>query len=46
MRIFLEEWLKRIPDFAVDDSQQAVYGAGMVNAVLHLPLVWDPATIR
>jgi len=47
MRIFLEEWLARIPDFAVDTGEdRPVYGAGMVNAVLRLPLVWDPATTR
>jgi cytochrome P450 len=47
MRIFLEEWLARIPDFAVDTGKdKPVYGAGMVNAVLRLPLVWDPATTR
>jgi cytochrome P450 len=45
MRIFLEEWLARIPDFAVDVSQdKPIYGAGMVNAVLRLPLAWDAAT--
>lgn len=46
MRIFLEEWLGRIPDFALDPDQPATFGAGMVNAVLSLPLVWDPATVR
>ena len=46
MRIFLEEWLARIPDFALDPAERPVFGAGMVNAVLRLPLVWDPATTR
>ncbi|WP_336952139.1 cytochrome P450 [Sphingobium aromaticivastans] len=43
MRIFLEEWLARIPDFALDPADRPTFGAGMVNAVLRLPLVWEPA---
>lgn len=46
MRIFLEEWLARIPDFALDPTDRPTFGAGMVNAVLRLPLVWDPAGQR
>jgi cytochrome P450 len=46
MRIFLDEWLARIPDFEIDPARRPTFGAGMVNAVLHLPLVWDPATVR
>jgi cytochrome P450 len=45
MRIFLEEWLARIPDFEIDPARRPGFGAGMVNAVLHLPLVWDPTTV-
>jgi hypothetical protein len=45
MRIFLEEWLARIPDLEIDPARRPGFGAGMVNAVLHLPLVWDPTTV-
>ncbi|SCW60049.1 Cytochrome P450 [Sphingobium faniae] len=46
MRIFLEEWLARIPDFTLAPDDRPTFGAGMVNAVLRLPLVWDPASVR
>ena len=40
IRIFLEEWLKRIPDFSLKPGHRARYSAGMVNCVLSVPLVW------
>jgi len=40
IRIFLEEWLKRIPDFSLKPGHVARYSAGMVNCVLAVPLVW------
>ncbi|WP_044564005.1 cytochrome P450 [Azospirillum sp. B4] len=40
MRILLEEWLKRIPDFEVDPAKPAVQQTGTVNGVLQLPLRW------
>ncbi|MBG6120010.1 MULTISPECIES: cytochrome P450 [unclassified Sphingobium] len=46
IRIFLEEWLTRIPDFRVDPDQSCTYGFGMVTALLKLPLIWDPASVR
>ena len=42
MEIFLQEWLARIPNFALDPQDLPTFGSGMVNAVLRLPLVWDP----
>lgn len=45
MRIFLEEWLTRIPDFRLSSERECVYGFGMVTALLKLPLEWDPATV-
>ena len=41
LRIFLEEWLARIPDFRIKPGAQPVTSSGMVNGVLSLPLVWD-----
>jgi cytochrome P450 len=46
LRIFLEEWLKRIPDFDVASGEAPVYAYGMVSAIVKLPLVWDPDTVK
>jgi cytochrome P450 len=46
MRIFIEEWLLRIPHFRPDPDNPPRFGSGMVNAVLHLPLVWDYDPVR
>jgi cytochrome P450 len=40
IRIFLEEWLSRIPDFAIRDGSRPVQATGLVNGVLELQLVW------
>lgn len=40
LRIFLEEWLRRIPDFAVKPGTRPVLATGMVNGVLRLDLCW------
>jgi cytochrome P450 len=40
MRIFIEEWLQRIPDFDVAPDEGAVLERGMVNSVRKLKLVW------
>jgi len=39
--IFIEEWLKRIPDFSVKPGTRAIAATGNVNGVLSLQLVWD-----
>jgi cytochrome P450 len=41
LRIFLEEWLARIPDFRIKPGAQPVTSSGMVNGVLSLPLTWE-----
>lgn len=41
--IFLEEWLKRIPDFRLAEGKQAVTVTGSVNGVTYLPLSWSVA---
>jgi cytochrome P450 len=38
--IFLEEWLRRIPDFAIDPAQPPVTYAGPVIGVSQLGLTW------
>lgn len=40
LRIFLEEWLKRIPDFSIDPKGQLQFESGSVAGLKTLPLVW------
>jgi len=41
MKIFLEEWLARIPDFALDPNDPPVKSTGIVHGLVRLPLVWN-----
>jgi cytochrome P450 len=41
LRIFLEEWLPRIPDFRTDPDDPPVVMTGIVNGLDRLPLRWD-----
>lgn len=43
MKVFLEQWLERIPDFNVQPGEQVRTSSGPVNGVLYLPLVWPAA---
>jgi len=43
IKVFLEEWLKRIPDFSIKEGTVPVTASGMVNGVKQLHLVWTPA---
>jgi cytochrome P450 len=40
MRMLVEEWLKRIPDFEIDPDRPLVQQTGGVNGILQLPLRW------
>ena len=40
LRIFLETWLERIPDFSIAPGQRPRARAGVVNSMLSLPLAW------
>ena len=40
LRILLEEWLARIPDFSVKPNAEIKIGTGMVSGIRHLPLIW------
>lgn len=42
IRIFLEEWLARIPDFAIEEGAQLEVKAGAAVMIPRLPLVWEP----
>jgi len=46
IRIAMEEWLKRIPDFDVTPGTTISYGCGFVGTVNKLQLSWDPGTTR
>jgi cytochrome P450 len=41
MRVFTEEWLKRIPNFRIATGAKLEWRPGLVVALLHLPLEWD-----
>lgn len=43
IKVFLQEWLKRIPDFEIKAGERPRCASGMVNGVLHLPLQWKIA---
>ena len=43
VKVFLEEWLPRIPDFEVKPGTKPRIVTGMVNAVRELHLRWTPA---
>lgn len=40
MRIFIEEWLKRIPDFRLAEGKAPIVERGMVNSMRSLWLQW------
>ncbi|MGE0387040.1 MAG: cytochrome P450 [Gammaproteobacteria bacterium] len=40
LRIFLEEWLRRIPDFAIEPGSEVQACSGSVMCVTRLPLAW------
>ncbi len=41
IRIFLEEWLRRIPDFAIADGARFEIKVGAAVMIPRLPLVWE-----
>jgi camphor 5-monooxygenase len=46
IRIMLEEWLTRIPDFSVDPDSDIKFLGGIVATVKPFSLVWDVASTR
>ncbi|KCZ94207.1 cytochrome P450 [Hyphomonas johnsonii] len=40
LRILLEEWLKRIPEFGIPANGEVKAQSGRTNSVTHLPLEW------
>jgi cytochrome P450 len=43
MKVFLEQWLDRIPDFHIPPGETPRTSSGPVNGVLYLPLAWSGA---
>jgi cytochrome P450 len=43
LAIFLEEWLRRIPDFALAPGSTPVFSTGFVTSIAALDLVWPRA---
>lgn len=41
LRVFIEEWLRRIPDFEVKRGESAQMRSGFVNGMIRLPLQWQ-----
>lgn len=40
IRIFIEEWLKQIPDFSVDPDDRPIGTSGVAMTMTRVPLVW------
>jgi cytochrome P450 len=43
LKIFLQEWLQRIPNFSIRRGTLPLVTTGLVNSAVALQLVWDPA---
>ena len=41
MKVFLVEWLKRIPDFRIKPGEKGGVSGGVNGCLHYLPLVWD-----
>jgi cytochrome P450 len=46
MKIFIEEWLKRIPDFRIKPGAEVGVRAGVNATLFSLPLQWDTRSTR
>jgi hypothetical protein len=40
MKVFFQEWLKRVPPFRLDPQAPPRFMGGFVLAITSLPLVW------
>jgi cytochrome P450 len=40
MRVSIEEWLKRIPDFRLEDPENVTWAGGQVRGPRTMPIVW------
>lgn len=44
LRIVIQEWLRKIPNFELQPNTKISYGCGITASIDHLPLCWDPST--
>jgi len=42
LKVFFEEWLRRIPTFHLDQDKPPIFFGGLNLAVRSLPLIWTP----
>ncbi|RYD95278.1 MAG: cytochrome P450 [Sphingomonadales bacterium] len=42
LRVFYEEWFRRMPDVRLDPDGRPAFRAGLTLALDRLPLLWDP----
>ena len=42
LKIFIQEWLSRIPDYEITPGSQPVSVTGLVSGMLELQLRWPP----
>ena len=40
LRCVFEEWLKRIPEFSLQEGQEPIYETGILRTMKNLHLVW------
>jgi hypothetical protein len=41
LRVMLQEWLPRIPEFRIANEAGVVFMSGRINSVHNLPLMWS-----
>jgi cytochrome P450 len=41
LRVFIGEWLKRVPDFRIKAGEAPQFASGPANGITSLPLEWD-----
>ncbi len=41
LRVLLQEWLPRIPEFRIGDQAPVIFKSGRINSVHSLPLAWS-----
>ncbi len=44
IRVMLEEWLRRIPEFRIDPNEKPLFKGGITASIENMKFVWDPTT--
>jgi cytochrome P450 len=45
LRVAVEEWLKRIPEFELDDTGEVTWAGGQVRGPRNIPVIFDPVPV-